>query len=79
MDVTYEWKVTWIFNLHHCVCNEQGHLLLGKFFPVSPSSPCIATKSVKKLITYGSFDVMQTNGINHLYFSPMQRDKASLE
>jgi len=33
-DITYEQNVTWSCNLHHCVCHEHGHLLLGKFFPI---------------------------------------------
>jgi len=44
--VTYEWNVTQSCSLHHCVCHEQGHLLLGKYSLYHPPSSGIEMKSL---------------------------------
>jgi len=57
-DVTYEWNVARSCNLHHHVCHEQGHLLLGKFFPVSFSFTMHREKICEEnSIAYDSFNM----------------------
>jgi len=64
-DVTYERNVTQSCNLHHHVCHEEGHLLLGKFFPASLSFTMYRDEICEeKSIAYNSFDMMETNSRN---------------
>jgi len=58
-DITYEWNVTQSFNLHYRICHEEGNLLLGKFFSVTPSFTMHRDEICEeKSIVHNSFNMM---------------------